>query len=364
MFLPKDSSDKATKLTDTYPANQKQLWETPVFYRRKSNRSRKESQKFIPLIKEYGSQHSKISIFLGTTGVSEELLAELLAEETLYEQALYILSNNILDLKSYAENLLSLDYHTKDVIHPLVNHCSEIVLEQLDDAGISPEFDAHRISLNLNTVVELAKYALKQRKLPPTQWLGDALSIFLFHEISHHSQGLTHHRDVQAMKSVNLQNANHRMAEFDLRSDYIAAHTLSCLKTIQKNSTYNEEIYYKYLYQTWCVVGRGMLEAFPVKNGRKIKIGTLRRIFGYLLMANLISDAHNTCDLPFKLKGELFPEWKTSCDKLSIWSNGKVYIKGQPVDSRIMKRVVKALLRRDYDGAAKDIRQIWQSLPR
>lgn len=353
-----DSSHEPLNLSGIHISGKQNL-PTQSYFLRKTNNQRKKLPPFINLLEDTDSQSTRVPILLKTTEIDEKTLVEL-SELEGDKAALELFSENVASLQNYRKELSYLDSATEAVTHPLSLVNSAIVFESLGDAGMFFDTQGKSISLNLDVIAKLNRFALQQKSMTFAEWLSIALTIFLLHEVSHHSQGLTDHADVQAMKGFHLQNANFHIAQMDLRSDYLAAHTLSCLKTLLSNqSIYNDSLYYENFYQIWCIVCKDMLRLFARKpEKRKLK---LQRMFGYMLM-NVLTTEIYTCNSPLRFKDELFPMWPESKDKIFILSNGKPFIKGQPIESRMMKKALNTLTRGDYDEASMYIKKIWQSL--
>jgi hypothetical protein len=194
--------------------------------------------------------------------------------------------------------------------------------------------------------------------------LGKALTIYFLHEITHSSQGIPSHEDVQAMKSVNRTSGNRLLLEFDLRSDYLAANTLSMIETLMQNSSfnYNRKIHSDELYQMWCVVRRGMMYAFPRNRDSKLRKTQVRRIFGHLLMSHILKQKYYH-KVPFLLDGELLPDWSSGSDKLSIASNQQPWIIGARVDPISMRKIERLIQSSCFDDAEAEIAVLWRGLP-
>ncbi|MBW4692053.1 MAG: hypothetical protein KME27_09825 [Lyngbya sp. HA4199-MV5] len=355
MFIPKDSDDRFQGFNAAQSA--KRPWASNSSFG-KAVTSLKKKRVALPMTLYGDVGGTEPCIQLKTETISETLREELLAIKV-EEKAWSILSQNILYVKQHAGYLLKHDQRLEAVTKPLTAYGQIILFESLGEAGMAPSDSS--ISLNLNVIAKLAKHALVQKELQPDQWLGLACTIFLFHEISHCSQRLICHEDVQAMKSVNLPSGRLIMAELDLLSDYLAAHALSIVSTLKANDgVFNTKIYYEHLYIIWCQVCKGMLEVFSLKGERKKN--KFRRAFGYLLMSNLISDTYlRSC--PLGLSEELFPDWNKSLDRLSIRSGRQPWINGACVNPILMRQALNALSRGDLESASSGIRKIWQSLP-
>ncbi|MBD2099118.1 hypothetical protein H6F90_29070 [Trichocoleus sp. FACHB-591] len=264
------------------------------------------------------------------------------------DKVLRKLKTNVCKIVKYASKLSKIDFQTEEVTKPLVHYSNGIIFEALGEAGHKPNDWNLTISLNLEVIERLIEQI-------PKQLLDKALLVFLCHESSHISQNLKRYEDVQRMKDVDLDLGRKRMGELDLRSDFLATHTLSCFfsKSIY-NTAYIEEF-----YNIWTKVGRAMLNAFPCSKREDKQ----QRVFGYLLMSNLISDAYIN-DRPLGFNAELWPVWKPSLDWLSIYSNGKPFVAGSPIEPALMEKVLTNISAGEYDVAAAGIRELWDYLPR
>ncbi|OUC15375.1 MAG: hypothetical protein B0A82_07200 [Alkalinema sp. CACIAM 70d] len=237
-----------------------------------------------------------------------------------------------------------------------------IVIADIQDRGIVVERTI--AYLNLNVFLKLADFALQDRMhLEPyssDDWLSLALSIYFLHEITHISQGIPRHEDVQAIKSINQTSGIRLLVELDLRSDYLAARTLSILETFRENGSYNGSLYEEHFYLIWCKVCRGMLKTFSKPSSREDKI---RRIFGYLLMSCVIKNSYLHRS-PIKLSGELLPDWTPDLKSLSISTNRQPWITRESVDPIKMQEIQCLILEAQYDDAEEKIANIWRNLPK
>lgn len=264
------------------------------------------------------------------------------------DKVLSKLNTNVRKIVKCASKLSKIDVQTEEVTKPLVHYSNGIIFEALGEAGHKPNDWNLTISLNLEVIERLIEQI-------PKQLLDKALLVFLCHEASHISQNLKHYEDVQQMKSVDPDSAKKRMGELDLRSDFLAAHTLSCFFS---KSVYNDA-YIEEFYNIWTKVCRVMLDAFPCSDEEHKQ----QRIFGYLLMFNLIRDAHIS-DYALEFKAELWPQWSSSRNQLSIYSNGRPLISGAPVSPIVLEQVLINISRGEYDVAATGIEELWRQLPR
>lgn len=264
------------------------------------------------------------------------------------DKVLSKLNSNVRKIVQRAPKLSRIDIRTEEVTKPLVHYSNGIIFEPTGKAGHQADDQNLTISLNSEVIEHLVEQI-------PKELLDKALLVFLCHEASHISQNLKRYEDVQRMKDVDLNLGRKRMGELDLRSDFLAAHTLSCFfsKSIY-NSAYIEEF-----YNIWTKVGRAMLDAFPCSRREDKQ----QRVFGYLLMSNLISDAYVN-DRPLEFNAELWPVWKPSLDWLSIYSNGKPFVAGSPIEPTLMEQVLTNISTGKYDAAAAGVRELWCYLPR
>jgi hypothetical protein len=315
-----------------------------------------------PMLKHSGrTVHIRLlPIDLSVEGLDAVQSAEIeqLCQNSTIALAIQHFSANVAYLKAYQARLTALDERIEGVIRPILD-MTGIVIRDLDECGMA--INLRTISLNLNVFCKLAAFSLHQTDIIPDEWLGMALTVYFLHEINHSSQGIARYEDVKAVKSVNQTSGKRLILELDLRSDYLAAHTLSVLMTLRKSPSYNIKIYEDSFYFVWCKVCRGMLETFSIrKTSRKDKV---RRIFGYFLMAHVLRESyqHNS---PIKLNGELLPDWDSKMTKLSIQSNRQPWIHGAPVDSTIMRKIHRLIWNEDYDQAENEISRIWRTLPK
>ncbi|HEY9861307.1 MAG TPA: hypothetical protein V6D16_17540, partial [Candidatus Obscuribacterales bacterium] len=252
----------------------------------------------------------------------------------------------------HSRKLSEIDPQTEEITKPLDHYSNGIIFEPLGDDGHLPN-DSHRtISLNSKAIIQLTEKV-------PKQWLPISLLVFLCHEASHISQRVKYREDVQRMKGVGKDIGEKRMGELDLRSDFLAAHTLSLFFMLHDRKTYNRREYVKWFYEMWHKVCKAMLDAFPA-NPREDK---QQRVFGYLLMSNLISDAYIS-NYPLEFEAELWPVWGDSLDWLSIYSSGNPLLSGSPVNPNLMEQILNNISTGEYDVAAAKIRKLWRQLPR
>lgn len=269
-------------------------------------------------------------------------------------ETLQTLNAKVQSLIRMAPRLSKIDICIEEITAPLAHYSKEVILEPLGREG--PSFrtnDANRtISLNRGTVLDLAKTV-------PKVYLVDALLIFLCHEVAHIAQGLKNYEDVQRFKRTSETLGRERVGELDLRSDFLAVHTLSLHSTLKQVGENNPQEYVKWFHKLWNRICIEMLNAFPAEQ----RIDKQQRVFGFLLMSNLTRDAHlKHCPLEFNR--EMWPVWNESLDCLSISSCGKIILPGSPVEPQLMKRIIQSISKRRYEVAAEGINQLWSSIPR
>jgi hypothetical protein len=330
------------------------------------NQSQTQSPRFrqpiLPVLPGRIDKSSTVSCLPISTGVLQGdtrlQQIELLIQDVAVLKGFRNFSENVYHLKIYSDRFVKVDPQLEYVVRPLMD-IKEIKIVDLQDRGIL--VDRHIASLNLDVILKLSEFASSQDEMEVSEWLSIAMTIYFLHEMVHSSQGIPRHEDVQAMKSVNQTSGRRMMVEFDLRSDYLAAHTLSILETFRQNEFYTIPGYEKNMYLIWCKVCRGMLQAFhkPISS-RKDK---LRRIFGYLLTAHVLCESYKGIS-PIALKGELLPEWSQNKDKITITSNHRPYVLGQSVCHISMKKILRLILRGDYDAAQDSIALLWKTLPK
>ena len=276
--------------------------------------------------------------------------------------ACYVLAEQIGLLKKNASKLSEIDSLTEKVTKPLETCCKAILFELIDN-GSSLQHNNEinsLLSVNLSTVLKITKYIserVPQEALKNT--LGLALTTFLCHEISHVSQGIKHYESVRRMKSVDEIHGRKRLGELDLRSDFLAAHTLSYCLALKGKNFPSQDKYIKNLYTIWCTVCRLMIDVFPSCE----RVDKQQRVFGYLLMSNCIRHAYES-DHPLEFKAELWPDWNSSLDKLAFYSGGNLIYPGSPVDPSVMHQVLDDISQGRYDRAGDGIEIIWKHYPR
>ena len=268
-----------------------------------------------------------------------------------------IFSENIAFLRDYNARFTNFK-ELEGIIRSILEYGSEITIKPLGEKGIVLQRKASYI--NLEVILKFAGFALENCDLDAERWFGMAITIYYLHEISHDSQGFAKHENVKAIKSINQHLGRHAFVELDLRSDYLAARTLSILETFRGSGPYNDKAYRDHLYLIWCKVCRGMLETFSRKgHSRKDKV---RRVFGYLLMSHCIQKSYRGA--PFSLTGELVPNWNTTWTEFSVKTNDFFLIPGVQVERRIMRKIHKLISDGKYDLAQENIVELWRTIPK
>ncbi|NJO79929.1 MAG: hypothetical protein HC827_16390 [Cyanobacteria bacterium RM1_2_2] len=270
-------------------------------------------------------------------------------QEAAVEALMQPVNAKVQDLLRLSRTLSNTDPRTENITVPLAHYQGGIILESLGREG--PSFradDVNRtISLNRETAINLVR-------MVPKEWRVYALLVFLFHDVAHSPQGLKHHEDVRRLKITHESFGQERMGELDLRNDFLAVHTISLYGTLKECKAYNHRNYIARFYLIWNEVCGSMLDAFPPAQ-RKDK---QQRVFGFLLMSNLINDAHLE-KRPLEFEGEMWPVWDESLSHLSILSNGHILHPGSPVDSQLMAQIIGLISANQYREAAFGIKQVW-----
>lgn len=262
------------------------------------------------------------------------------------------LNSKVRQIQRCAYKLSQIDHRTEDITRPLEYYFCGVVFEPLGDKSLKVNDPNRTLSLNVEVITCLTHTV-------PKKLIHEAILVFLCHEVSHISQRLGSYEDVQRMKEVDLEAGRQRMREFDLRSDFLAVHTLSLFYNIKQYGVYNTEGYIHWLHHLWNKACREMLGVFPIDR-RKDK---LQRVFGYLLMSNLIADAH-LGHYPLEFRAELCPDWSSQLDILSICSNGYPLVPSSKVDPELMQKILDDISTGSYDSASSGIRDIYKHLPR
>jgi hypothetical protein len=279
--------------------------------------------------------------------VNREVLSSAVGEKVcrLVEQKLYL-------LQKYSRKLAQIDERVKNITKSFEDFPQGIEFEELNDRGFVPNDKNQRLIFNISTISCIAQKV-------PREWLHMAILVFLFHEVSHISQKVKFHEDVQRIKAVDRDYGRNRLMELDLSSDFLAVHTLSLLLTLHDKKEYNRKVYIEWFYKTWRKVCGQMLDVFSVGKRQDKQ----RRVFGALLMSNLIRDAY-VSNYPLEFEAELIPKWSANLDKLSIYSEGCPLIANSCVDPRLMSQAIDYISTGEFDAAASFIAKIWRTLPR
>lgn len=286
-----------------------------------------------------------------TTHVSCDSQSELAQSVRLQNK----LNQKVRLIQKYAHLLSCIDERTESITRALKHYSNGVGFESLGLGGSSFRVSDsdRRINLNLEVATCIAQKVEEM-------WVNLALLVFLCHEASHISQGLGEYRDVQRIKEVDQEFGRQRMAEIDLRSDFLAVHTLSLVHTLHNNRGKNKRKDYEHWFYIIChKVCRPMLDIFP-SGERKDK---QQRVFGHLLMSNLIRDTYLS-RRPLEFGDELWPVWSESLDRLSIYSDSRPLIAGAGIDPVIMKQILDCIADGQYDTASAGIEEIWRYLPR
>jgi hypothetical protein len=327
---------------------------------------------YLSLVSQRRASHSGSNILLGTRFLSEELLHDILQldaslkQEPLVRSGLHLFSENVAKLTGYHSTLVRHDSRLNFVLKPLLNHSETIILEPLGHAGM--RLDNGKVTLNLERLMPFIRQAFCQTDMPPDQWIACAFSIYLLHEISHCSQGLGRYEDVKALSGVNQTQKRRTMAEFDIKSDFLAAYSLSLATTLDANAgVYNRDIYYENFYNIWMNVCGGMFDASLQVNPSldqakskplKLAKNKLRRTFGYLLMACLVEEIYNSQSSLKSVEAEIMPDWNGELDTLSVTSGNRIIVPSAPVDPLLMRRIINAINRGDRLAALNFCRSL------
>lgn len=270
-----------------------------------------------------------------------------------------VLATEIYQLRKYASQLRRIDPRTESITRQFSAYPNGVIFEPLpvQEGNIRANDVDGTLSFNLETIVKLGDAVRGCPNTAPHQtWMRLACTVFVFHEASHLSQGLGKYRDIKRIK--NVDTASIRLGELDLRSDFIAAKTLSLLNILQSDEPNSQQEYIAWLHRIWCILGKALLQAFPAGKKRVKQ----QRVFGYLLMASIIHDAFSS-DRALEFKAELWPEWNDSFTHLTIWSDGNLNI-SRAVDSDLLRRILDEISAGDYGAAFSDVRSLYGSLPR
>lgn len=219
------------------------------------------------------------------------------SQEAVVEVLMQSVNAKVQDCLRLSKILSKTDPRTESITEPLAHYRRGIVLESLGREGPSFRVDEvnRTIGLNRETVVELAKAVPKDLRV----W---AVLVFLLHEVAHDRQGFKHHKDVRRLKNTHESFGQELLGELDLRNDFLAVHTISLYGTLRQCGVNNRQKYVTWFYTIWDQVCGTMPNAFPARQ-RKDK---QQRVFGFLLMSNLIRDAHLE-KRPLEFEGEMWP---------------------------------------------------------
>lgn len=150
------------------------------------------------------------------------------------------------------------------------------------------------------------------------------------------------------------------MGKYDLTSDFLSAHTLSILYTLQKERDYNEEAYIENFYKLWCEIGKNLQNVFPAGN----KPAKQQRIFGFLLMTNLTEVAYLRGH-PLAFNSALWPKLSDSLDQLMIFGkDNNIWLIPTSIDSLLMKQILSAISTGNHSDALFLIRELLRCLPK
>ncbi len=270
--------------------------------------------------------------------------------------ALKKFSGNIGYIKNNVGRFINYDPQIGGIVRVIEGDVSRIIIASINDKGI--EISKKDCYLNLDVFLSLAEFAHQSVDIPD-EWLGMALSIYFFHEVNHASQGIARHEDVKAVKSINEAYGRKIITALDLRSDYLAAHTMAILSTLRCGA-FSRPLYKENFYKIWCHVCRGTLQAFPSKH--RLRKGDIQRILGYLLMSHLIKDSSHK-NSPLFIEGELLPDWCRDMTRINISMNQRPWISGLEVDPRNMQQAINSIRKGEYDQAEEEVGSILRCLP-
>jgi len=269
------------------------------------------------------------------------------------ERVYRLLNQKVYLLLKYESKLSRIDSRITRITRPLEEASNGITFISLGDSGFKVNDSDRMICFNLDI-------AMKLTQTVSSEWLHLALMLFILHEISHISQGIKHHEDVKKLKEVNKDIGRERMGELDLRSDFLSIRSLSLLLMLHEEKVYKENKYIEWLYKISRNVSRKMLDVFPAGD-RKDK---QQRIFGWLLMSNLIRDAYTLPNVPLEFNAELWPVWSDALDKISLYSNGEPWLPGCSIDPNLMNKILRDISEGRYDEASSGIDKLWRHLSR
>jgi len=297
------------------------------------------------------------SIFFGVHKYQSDTCKPIVQPEPIQkhigERVYKLLNQKIHLLQKYEPKLLQIDSRITRITRPLEDASNGITFLSLGNSGFQVNDSDRMICFNLDV-------AMKLTKTVSSEWLHIALMLFMLHEISHISQGIKHHEDVKKLKEVNEDIGRERMGELDLRSDFLSIRSLSLLLMLHEEKVYKENKYIQWFYKISRHVSRQMLDVFPAGD-RKDK---QQRVFGCLLMSNLIRDAYTKPNVPLEFNAELWPVWSNDLDKISLYSDGEPWLPGCSIDPNLMKKILRDISERNYDKASSGIDELWSHLSR
>lgn len=251
-------------------------------------------------------------------------------------------------LLALASAILAIDSRTEAVIKPLRVFSNGFCFEPLGDAGCQP---CHLRKILICSLESCKKIV----SLLPSESVIDALTLFAWHEASHVWQGFTEYPDVRKIKAI---TGSEEMGKYDLTSDFLAAHTLSLLYTLQQAGSYNEEVYLENFYKLWCVLGDQLLNAFPAGQNPVKQ----QRVFGNLLMVNLTKDSYLR-GTPLRFNSSLWPKWSDSLDQLMIFGkNNNIGMLPCPVEPTLMKQIINSIAIGEHSTALDLIEKLLRIL--
>ena len=266
------------------------------------------------------------------------------------------LSRKLYKLLQLAENLLVLDKRTEMVTRPLAEYSNGLVIRDLDEGSAYWNSAQRTITLDQNFVSKLI--SPKQKNYTEGQ-VHIQILVALCHEACHYSQNISNYEDVQRMKSVDYDRWQERMGVLDLEADYVAAYTVSRLFCLIDSRNRNPQLHLVWFDKIWRTVCRSMLEAFSPPSRK----GTHQRVFGYLLMSNLLKK-HLISKLPLEFDAELWPDWSEDLTHFYVQTRGKPWIHGADVSPILMSQILDHLSVGKYDLASAQIESLWKTIPR